>query len=257
MNRGNHFKKIALTYSLRSASIFAGLPEEDLEKIAACALPKALDKGEYLFREHEPALGFYVVRKGIINVHRVASDGREQVIHLFRPGESFGEAAIVSGTGYPADARAVEESEVILIPKRDFLERLQEDSNLALRMLASMSQHLRVLVSSIESLKLKDAETRLLHWLLRRCPRPLGGEAAEIELGVTKTVLASELTTRQETLSRIFAKLRDAGHLVVKRRSVVVNNPLALQQVFEANLGGAREESADLAPGHGRGGQIS
>ncbi len=239
MDRRNDLRNAALTYSLRSASIFTGLPEEDLRKIAACAVTKTLAKGEYLFMEREPALGFYVVRKGIINVHRVASDGREQVIHLFRPGESLAEAAIVSGTGYPANARAVEESEVILIPKRDFLERLHEDTNLALRMLASMSQHLRVLVSSIESLKLKDAETRLLHWLLGRCPHPLAEEAVEIEIGMTKTVLASELTTRQETLSRIFAKLRDKGLLVVKQRTIIVNNPIALQRLFEANLGGS------------------
>ncbi len=238
MERRHHLRTAALIYSLRSASIFAGLAEEDLQKIAVFAVSKRVAKGEYLFREHEPALGFYVVRKGIINVHRVASDGREQVIHLFRPGESLAEAAIVSGTGYPADARAVEESEVILVPKRDFLERLHEDTNLALRMLASMSQHLRVLVASIESLKLKDTETRLLHWLLGRCPRPLTCEAAEIAIGTTKAILASELTTRQETLSRIFAKLRDAGHLIVKGRMIIINNPLALQAVFEANLGG-------------------
>jgi len=133
----------------------------------------------------------------------------------------------------------VEESEVILVPKRDFLELLRDDASLALRMLASMSQHLRVLVSSIENLKLKDAETRLLHWLLGRCPKPLGREAAEIDIGTTKAVLASELTTRQETLSRLFAKLRDAGHLVVRRRTIVVNDPLALQRVFEANLSGS------------------
>ena len=241
MNRRDNLRTAALAYSLRSASIFTGLPEEDLQKIAASAIVKTVAKGEYLFREHEPALGFYVVRKGIINVHRVASDGREQVIHFFRPGESFAEAAIVSGTGYPADARALEESEVILIPKRDFIEHLHQDTNLALRMLASMSQHLRVLVSSLESLKLKDAETRLLHWLLGRCPRPLDEAAVEIEIGVTKAILASELTTRQETLSRIFAKLRDAGHLAVKQRTITVNNPLALQRMFETNLGGRAE----------------
>jgi CRP/FNR family transcriptional regulator len=225
-------------YSLRIASNFDGLPEDDLRKLAGCAILKTLPKGEYLFREHEPALGFYVMRKGIINVHRVASDGREQVIHLFRPGESLAEAAIVSPTGYPADARAIEESEVILIPKREFLEFLQEDTNLALRMLAAMSQHLRVLVSSLENLKLKDAETRLLHWLLGRCPQPLSGKPAEVEIGTTKANLASELTTRQETLSRIFAKLRDADYLLVKSRSIVVKDPIALQRLFEANLRG-------------------
>jgi len=238
MNPRDSLRLAPLAYSLRSASIFTGLPEEDLARIASCAVVRTLEKGEYLFHEGDPALGFYVVRKGIVNVHRVASDGREQVIHLFRPGESLAEAAVVSEKGYPADARAVEESEVILIPKREFLEYLHTDSRLALRMLASMSQHLRVLVASIENLKLKDAETRLLHWLLRRCPQPRTQEPVTIELGVTKTVLASELTTRQETLSRLFARLRDQKYLVIRQRTVVVTNPARLQQLFEANLSG-------------------
>lgn len=242
MDRRKNLRNAALVYALRSASIFTGVPEENLQRIAACAIPQRVSKGGYLFREQEPALGFYVVRKGIINVHRVASDGREQVIHLFRPGESFAEAAIVSDSGYPADARAVEESEVILIPKREFLEHLRDDTSLALRMLASMSQHLRVLVASIENLKLKDAETRLLHWLLGRCPRPLEEVPVEIEIGTTKAVLASELTTRQETLSRLFAKLRDAGHLTVRGRTIVVKDPRALRRVFEANLSGSSRE---------------
>src|SRR5690606_23079153 len=105
-----------------------------------------------------------------------------------RPGESLAEAAIVSEEGYPANARAVEDSEVILVPKKDFLQQVQADSSLALRMLASMSQHLRILVTSLENLKLKDAETRLLHWLLRRCTQPLSDSPQEIQIGMTKAI---------------------------------------------------------------------
>lgn len=234
----SELRDAALIYSLRSASIFAGLPEEELRQIAGYAVVKPLRKGEYLFREHDRAIGFYVVRKGIINVHRVSADGREQVIHLFRAGESLAEAALAGDTGYPADARAVEASEVILIPKQEFMAHQREHADLAWRMLGSMSQHLRVLVFTLEGLKLKDAETRFLHWVLGRCPRPLTNQPAEVEIGMTKAVLASELATRQETLSRIFAKLRDAGVLVIKRNAFVVPDPLALHELFERHLSG-------------------
>ncbi len=238
MNRWQPLRDAPLVHSLRSTSLFAGLPESDLAAIAATAVRLHLNKGEYLFREGEDVAGFYIVRQGVINVHRVASDGREQVIHLFRSGESLAEAALVSDSGYPADARAAEESELLLIPKATFLAQLQSDARLALRMLASMSQHLRVLVTSIESLKLRDAETRLLHWLLNRCPQPPGDTPVEIELGVSKALLASELATRQETLSRLFAKLRDAGHLTIQRRTIRVTSPRELQALFEVNLSG-------------------
>ncbi len=239
MNRYQELRTAALVYSLRRVYLFSGLPEADLIKIAGFAIPKTVRKGEYLFRKQEPTHGFYLVRKGIINVHHIASDGREQVIHLFRAGESLGEAAIVSGFGYPADARAVEDSDVILIPKKDFLLRIQEDASLALRMLASVGQRQRALVATIENLKLKDAETRLIHWLLNRCTPPYGDAPEKIPIGVAKSVLASELAIRQETLSRIFGKLRDAGYLMIKQRTVIVNNPNKLHQLFEANLSGS------------------
>jgi CRP/FNR family transcriptional regulator, dissimilatory nitrate respiration regulator len=238
MTKFSDLRDAALIYSLRSASIFAGLPEDELRQIAGYAVIKPLRKGEYLFRERDSAIGFYIVRKGIINVHRVSADGREQVIHLFRPGESFAEAALAGDSGYPADARAVENSEVILIPKQEFMAHQRDHIDLAWRMLGSMSQHLRVLVFTLDGLKLKDAETRFLHWVLRRCPRPLTHESAGVEIGMTKAVLASELGTRQETLSRIFAKLRDAKVLEVKQSAFVVPDPLALQEVFEKNLSG-------------------
>ncbi len=238
MSSRENLKTVGLIHSLRHAPIFANLPDDNLQEIANFSHVKKFAKGEYLFYEQQPSIGFYIVRKGMINVHRVASDGREQVIHLFRPGESLAEAAIVSEEGYPANARAVEDSEVILVPKQNFLQQVQADTSLALRMLASMSQHLRILVTSLENLKLKDAETRLLHWLLRRCTQPLSDSPQEIQIGMTKAILACELGTRQETLSRIFAKLRDHGYLLIKRKSIVVSNPQQLQTLFETNMRG-------------------
>lgn len=232
-------RNAAVVYSLRRASIFEGLPEEDVAQVAGYSTLRPLAKGEYLFRENDPAYGFYVVRRGIINVHRVSADGREQVIHLFRAGESLAEAALAGERGYPADARAVVAGEVIFIPKKEFLEHQRGRNDLAWRMLASLSMHLRSLVSSLESLKLKDAETRFLHWVLRRCPQPPGPESATIDIGMSKAVLAGELGARQETLSRIFARLRDAGQIEIRGQRLVIRNPADLHRQFERNLGGA------------------
>ena len=86
------------------------------------------------------------MQSGAINVHRVNMAGKEQTICVFHAGESFAEAAVASATGYPAAARAIEPSTVLLIPKKDFIDLLRKHPELALRMLGSMSQHLRVLV---------------------------------------------------------------------------------------------------------------
>lgn len=232
-------RSAAVIYSLRRAFIFEGLPESDVAQVARYAHLKPLAKGEYLFRENDPVHGFYVVRRGVINVHRVSVDGREQVIHLFRPGESLGEAALATERGYPADARAAVASEVIVIPKKEFLEHQRECNDMAWRMLASLSKHLHTLVSTLESFKLKDAETRFLHWVLRRCPQPPNSQSFPIDIGMSKAVLAGELGARQETLSRIFARLRDAGQIEIHGQRLVICNPAELQQQFERSLGGA------------------
>lgn len=144
------FKQLVIENALRSCQLFLGLPTADISAIAACAIPKQVAKGEYLFREGSPSEGFYIVQRGGINVHRVSAAGKEQVIHLFQPMESFAEATLATEGGYPADARATIESTVLLVPKRDFIELLRRRPELALRMLGSMSQHLRVLVGLLD-----------------------------------------------------------------------------------------------------------
>lgn len=197
---------------------------------------RTLPKGGYLFREGDSAEGFYVAQKGAINVHRVSATGKEQVIYVFRPGESFAEAAIATAYGYPANARAVEASSVILVPKAPFLALLGRRPDLALRMLGSMSQHLRVLVGLVEDMTLKDVETRFINWLLKRCPRD-ATKAVTIDLGMTKRVLAAELGTSSETLSRTFARLRDDALLEVKGQRLHITNADTLRARFRRLLG--------------------
>jgi CRP/FNR family transcriptional regulator, dissimilatory nitrate respiration regulator len=231
------FKLAALVNTLRAGQLFAGLPPADLSEIAAVTAVKSLEKGDYLFREGAPSQGFYLVQRGTINVHRVNAAGKEQVIRIFRPGESFAEAAVATLSGYPADARAVEASQVLLIQKAGFLGLLKRRPELALRMLGSMSAHLRSLVGQLEDLTLKDVETRLANWLLKRCPDPAASAAVRIELKTTKRVLAAELGTVSETFSRTLAKLREQKLVAVKGKTLTVLHPARLRELLRRNLG--------------------
>jgi CRP/FNR family transcriptional regulator, dissimilatory nitrate respiration regulator len=231
------FRQAVIENTLRSCQLFVGLPATDIAAIAAFVVPKHLEKGEYLFREGDGSEGFYIVQKGAINVHRVSAAGKEQVIHMFRPIESFAEAALATEGGYPADARATESTTVLLIPKNDFGDLLRRRPDLALRMLGSMSQHLRVIVGLLDDLTLKDLETRLANWLLKQCPHPISTHPIEIKLDRTKRVLAAEMGITSETLSRTLAKFRDQKFLRVEGNTVVVMKPRELQKLLRRNLG--------------------
>ncbi len=230
-------KSAVVINTLRGCRLFAGLPAADLGKIAAITTVRSLADDECLFREGEPTRGFYIVQQGAINVHRVSAAGKEQVIHIFRPGESFAEAALASERGYPADARAVGSSQVLMVQKDGILALIKRQPDLALRMLASMSGHLRVLVGQIEDLTLKDVETRLANWLLKRCPAPHRPTPVKIKLGITKRTLAAELGTISETFSRTLAKFRDQALIKVEGQVITILSPPRLAELLEKNLG--------------------
>jgi len=236
-SRAKILRHAADAHTLRGCQLFSGLPSESLETIAKLCVPRRLAKGDFLFHEGGPAEGFYVVQSGAVSVHRVSAAGKEQVIAVFRAGQSFAEAALASAGGYPANARAVVESVVLLVPKNPFLDLLRRSPELALRMLGAMSLHLRELVGRLDDLTLKDVESRLAHWLLKQCPRPLTEVSVEIRLGRTKRVLAGELGTVGETLSRTLAKWRSLTLVRVKGSAVTVINPLQLDALLRRNLG--------------------
>jgi CRP/FNR family transcriptional regulator, dissimilatory nitrate respiration regulator len=119
---------------------------------------------------------------------------------------------------------------VLLVPKDPFLDLMQKRSELALRMLGSMSRHLHALVGLIDDLTLKDVRARLVCWLLKRCGKPLVDDAVVIRLGQTKSLLASEFGTTNETLSRTFAELRNLKLIVVSGRSITIPNPCKLEE---------------------------
>jgi CRP/FNR family transcriptional regulator len=229
-------KLTALVAALRACRLFQGLPPADLRTIAGITVTRQLAKDDYLFHEGEPSQGFFVVRTGGLNVHRLSGAGKEQVIHIFRAGDSFAEATLATETGYPAEARALESTQVLLVQKHEFLALLRRQPELALRMLSSMSQHLKVLVGRIEDLTLKDVETRLANWLIKRCPEPESQSPVLIELPMTKRVLAAELGTVSETFSRTLAKFREQKLLSVSGKTLQVLSPARLTALLKRGL---------------------
>lgn len=227
-------RNAAIAGALRRCQLFADLPEADLAAIAGACVVRGLARGEYLFREGEPAEGFYVVQSGVINVHRLTPDGREQVICLFRASESLAEATLVTIDTYPANAVATEPSQVVVVHRREFRDLIFKKPELALRMLSSMSLHLKYLVQLLQDLKGRQIEARLADWILKQSPAAAAGCPAVLELPVSKKVLAAQLGVTSETLSRTFAKFRDQGAIAVNGKRIVVREAARLRAWIQA-----------------------
>ncbi len=175
MTKTSGLDHLIVRNSLLRSRLFEGVQLADLAEISSFSRVRNLEKGATLFREGEPCEGFFVVQRGVICLHRVSAAGKVQVIHVFHSGASFAEAALTSEDGYPASARALAPSAVILIPKTEFMSLLRKRPELALRTLASMSRHLREVVSLLDDVTLKNAEARCINWLLRPARRPIRG----------------------------------------------------------------------------------
>jgi CRP/FNR family transcriptional regulator len=186
--------------------MFSDLPSAEIEAIAEGCSLRTLAKDELLFREGDKAEGFYVVQTGRVSIFRLTPDGREQIICMFEPFESFAEAALATVGTYPANAMAIESSQVVIIQKTHFRELVCKKPELALHMLASMSMHLKHLVQTIHDIKGRQIEGRLADWLLRHSPADNNG--TPFDLPMSKKMLAGQLGVTSETLSRTLARFK-------------------------------------------------
>jgi CRP/FNR family transcriptional regulator len=217
---------------LRKTPLFATLPDDDLRRVADLAVSRRFSKKEAVFREGDRADGFFIVASGKVKVFKLSGEGKEQILHLLEAGQTFAEAVIFEGGGgYPAHAETLTDTELLFLPKRTFIELLERHPNVAIRMLASLSRWLKRMTDLVESLSLKDVETRLVFYLseeikARGIP-PKDG--AEFELPIGKNVLASRLGTVPETFSRTLKKLQDDGLIAVRGKRIRI---LSAERLF-------------------------
>lgn len=215
--------------TLRQCSLFSRLDPATLAELAAACRLIRLTKGALLFHEGETAQGFYVVQSGTIALSRVSFEGKEQVISLFRPYDCFAEATLTTLETYPANATALESSQVVLVSKNAFRGFISAKPDLAMSMLASMSLHLKHLVQMIEDLKFKQIECRLANWLLRQAE----ARSDVIEMTYSKKVLASRLGVTSETLSRAFARFRNEGLITVESKTITLLDRAGIERYLQ------------------------
>jgi len=218
---------------LKNTPLFRELPERHQFALAGISVARTFRRNEFIFRQGSPSAGFYVIQSGTVNVHRVSRDGAERIIRIFHAGESFAEASMLPGGAYPANARAMSESCVTLIPKAPFLSLLKSDADFGLRMIVALSLRIHALAGVIEDLRIENMRERLIRWLLSRRPPAANPVSYAIYLDTSKSALAAELGMRHETLSRHLAGLRESGDLSVNGREIVVLHPERMQNLLD------------------------
>jgi CRP-like cAMP-binding protein len=190
---------------LQRNPLFIAFDDERFEQVAAAA---------QLIRLDSQQVKLFLQSRG----------GDEKILALVNAGQAFAEAVMfMQGPIYPVSAGATEPTALISIPNADFLAALKGDTGTCLRLLGVLSQRLHAQIQEIEELTLESAGNRLIRHLARRAVRDPDG-TLRVHFDETRQMLASQLSIKPETLSRLTRALTDAGLIESDGRDIVIRD---------------------------------
>jgi CRP/FNR family transcriptional regulator len=202
---------------LRALPYFEGCSQDTLDLLAAQAVKRHFEPGEAIFHEGDPALGLWVIERGSVKIFKLSLDGVEHILHLLGEGNTFNDIASFDGGANPANAAALSETGVWLIPLASLDAALAADPVLARRVIRLLALRVRGLVHRFEDLTLYGVVVRLARFLLRQADDPaLSGP------GVTRAAIAAYLATTPETISRALRTLEDSGAIRFDRHRILI-----------------------------------
>lgn len=214
--------------SIRQVPLLRFAPERVQERLEATAREKVYQRTEFLFAEGEPAEAVFAVRSGRIKLVRHTPRGKELLLHLVGPGESFAEVALFGEGTYPATAIAVERSVVWSWPRRTLLEMIRSEPELGLGMIASVSHWTRHLASKLVLLTQRRVEERLALFLIARAGRRELQPGDTVELPEARHLVAAQCGTAPEVLSRTFRRFEEEGLIRAEGHTIVILDPPGL-----------------------------
>jgi CRP-like cAMP-binding protein len=211
--------------------LFKGLPEEQLYKIGQIAMDKFYSKGRTVFMEGNDCDGFYIVADGKVKIYKVSFEGKEHILHIYGPGNPFGEVPVFSGQKYPANAEAILKSHLLFFPRPAFVDLISNNPSLSMNMLAVLSMRLRQFTVQIENLSLKEIPGRIASYLIYLADEQQTDDL--VSLTISKGQLASLLGTIPETLSRILSKMNKQNLIEVSGRNIKLFNRRGLEELAQ------------------------
>lgn len=207
--------EFSIAAALRRLPLFAQTAGPQLAALARLATRRAIAAGETIFVEGESSAGLWIVESGSVKAFKLAADGREHILRIFGPGDTFNDIPALDGGPNAASAAAVSALTAWVIPTAVMREAIQNDHALALAVIQHLADRVRRLVVQIEDLALRSVTARLARFILEQAATP--SLAA-----VTRAMMAAHLATTPETISRALRTLEEAGAIRFDRHRIVV-----------------------------------
>jgi CRP-like cAMP-binding protein len=228
--------------TLRRVPFFGVLPRDELKALASHCVVRRLAKDEMLFAEGDTSEGLYVIQDGALKLFKMADTGREQVLVIERAGSTVGELPLFDGGALPASAAAIEDSTLLYLPKREFLDLCRRNCEVAFAVIRTLAWRFRYMTSLVEELSLKEVSHRLARFLRDRALKSgvQTKRGIEFPLDETNQQIGAEIGTVRDLVSRNLRRLVDRGIIRLERRKVIVLDMAEL----EAQIAGSKRASA-------------
>jgi CRP-like cAMP-binding protein len=218
--------------ALRACRLWSAADDEAVASLAAQARVERATRGRVLAHEGDKPERFGVVVSGKVRVYHLGADGRALTFETAGKGEAVAAVAALAGTRYPATIEAATDAVIAWLPRESLFALIESRPQLARTIVADLANRVVNLTAVATSLSL-DVPARLAGYLFQRALAVGDSTAAGlvVDLGMTKSELASALGTVPETISRALARLRDDGVLDVRARDVIVKDVGALARL--------------------------
>jgi CRP/FNR family transcriptional regulator len=201
---------------LSHTEFFREIDRSNLSSLAAICIPKKIDKKQTLFLEGQHGHSLFLLVYGRVQLHKSAPDGRDIVIKVIGPGELFAEVVLFEQDHYPVSALALEESLVLMLPKRQ-VHCLLAEERFRGDFISMLMRKQRHLTQRILNLTLHDVEERFFLFL-----REQYGDKQEFTVTFSKKDIAAAIWTNPETLSRLIQRLKREGTLTWMGRRIAL-----------------------------------
>jgi CRP-like cAMP-binding protein len=217
----------AVATELAHVELFAGLDAASLRHLADRAFSRRLAKGQILFSEGEPTSHLFIVRSGHLRIFVSSPDGDDLVLTVVGPGESVGDATVLSGEARSASVDAIEATELVAVPADDIRAVLRANPEVLLALAARLAATVRRVTGTAADLVFLDVPRRLAKLLVDEAVEQRDGSAV-CELNMSQSGVAARIGATRQSLNRALGEFSKRGWISTDGTAVRLDNREAL-----------------------------
>jgi CRP/FNR family transcriptional regulator, nitrogen oxide reductase regulator len=220
---------------LKNTSLFSGLKQEELDRVAQAARIRKVDNQGFFFMEQDPAESLYILLEGRIRLVQVTPGGQQVIMRYISPVEEFGVIAMLSGAVYPVSAQAIDDSTALYWNKTSLKELMEQIPGVAINALQTLADRVSEFQDRIRELTTERVERRIARALLRLAQQT--GRKVEdgvlVDLLITRQDIAEMTGTTIFTVSRTMSQWETQGIIKSGREKIIIRRPHQLVVIAE------------------------